>query len=207
FNLSSYGVAWTFVAAVVAVFGLLLTLAYFRNVIDAPLKVVFFALLLIGYVGTLAQTAQGNIIGDYAGLFRLSFVGALLMVPPLVFRVILAQYGLGLAKADAAQQATLAAARSESVEGGASAAERESVQLIRALGMMLEKATLESIPERIVVSSLTVLRADIGALVRVQSANYADILWGQDKVLGRTISGLSINLDDQPTLVNAIERR
>ncbi len=206
FNLSSYGVAWTFVAAVVAVFGLLLTVAYFRTVIDAPLKVVFFALLLIGHVGTLAQTAQGNIIGDYAGLIRLSFVGALLLVPTLIFRVILAQYELELARADAAQQTALAT-RAEPGEGGATVAERESVQLMRALGMMLEKVTLDTIPERIVTSSLTVLRADIGALVRVQSANYADIIWGQDKVLSRTIGGLSINLDDQPTLVNAIERR
>ena len=37
FNLSVYGVAWTFVPAVLTVFALMLTLVYFRHVTDAPL--------------------------------------------------------------------------------------------------------------------------------------------------------------------------
>ena len=41
----------------------------------------------------------------------------------------------------------------------------------------------------------------------MQAANYADITWGIDKVMDRSITSLSLNLDEQPTLVNAIERR
>ncbi|MBZ0287925.1 MAG: hypothetical protein K8I30_09950, partial [Anaerolineae bacterium] len=73
FNLSSFGVAWTLIPAAVSVLGMILTLAYFRLIADAPLKLVFFVVLLLGYAGTLVQTAQGGIIGDYAGLARLAF--------------------------------------------------------------------------------------------------------------------------------------
>ena len=78
---------------------------------------------------------------------------------------------------------------------------------MRALGIILENATPANIPQRIITAALQVLQADVGALLIIQDANYADILAAQDKALGRTISGMSINLDAQPTLVNSIERR
>ena len=204
FNLSGFGVAWTFNAAVLSAFGVLLLILYFRHIADVPLKLVFFVVTLFGYVGTLVQTAQGNIIGDYSGVIRLTFVAALILVPILIYRVILAH----LEKQVEDKPVVLPTIRVETPEAPpSSAADREATQLMRALGMMLEHATLETIPERIVTSTLTVLRVDIGALLRVQSANYADIEWGVDKVMTRSITSMSVNLEAQPTLVNAIERR
>ena len=206
FNLSGFGVAWTFNAAVIAALGTLLMLAYYRRVVDVPLKLVFFILVLIGYMATLIQIAQGSIIGDYSGLIRLTFVGSLLIVPVLIYRTILLHLEVEIAQKPA--PLIVPAVRMDNPEmSAATPADRESAQLMRALGMMLERTTLDTIPERIVTSTLTVLRADIGALLRIQSANYADIVWGVDKVLNRSISGLSINLETQPTLANAIERR
>lgn len=206
FNLSGFGVAWTFNAAVIVALAILILIAYYRYVVDVPLKLVFLLLILAGYVATLVQTAQGNIIGDYAGVIRLTFVGGLLLVPILIYRAILLHLETEIAHKPA--PLIVPAVRVESPEvAPLNSADRESAQLMRALGMMLENATLDSIPERIVMSTVTVLRSDIGALLRIQSANYADISWGTDKVMSRTITSLSVNLEAQPTLVNAIERR
>ncbi|MBZ0278621.1 MAG: hypothetical protein K8I60_20910 [Anaerolineae bacterium] len=73
--------------------------------------------------------------------------------------------------------------------------------------MILEGATPTEIPERVVVTILDTLKADVGALLTFQDANYADIATAYDRVLGRSISALALNLDQQPTLVNAIERQ
>jgi hypothetical protein len=85
--------------------------------------------------------------------------------------------------------------------------ERESVQLLKALGLILENATPSEIPQQVVRAALDILKADIGLLLNLQDANYADIFYAYDNVMQRSISAMAINLDDQPTLVNAIERR
>jgi signal transduction histidine kinase len=85
--------------------------------------------------------------------------------------------------------------------------QRDSIQLLRALGLIMEEATPSSIPDRIVKSALESLKAEAGALFALQDANYADILTGYDRVAEKSLSGLALNLDSQPTLVNAIERR
>ncbi|MEP6986425.1 MAG: hypothetical protein ABI970_12550, partial [Chloroflexota bacterium] len=46
FNLSVYGVAWTFSTFIVSIFGLILVAVSFKRVTDAPLKLLFFALLI-----------------------------------------------------------------------------------------------------------------------------------------------------------------
>ncbi|MEO8392399.1 MAG: ATP-binding protein [Chloroflexota bacterium] len=204
FNLSVYGVAWTFVAALLSLLGLILTLIYFRYVVDAPLKLMYFAVLLIGFAATLAQTVQGNIIGDYSGSIRLAFLGSLLLLPTLNYRMVLGELENEIAASSAEPTPT---ARLETAPVPVVAApDRESAQLMKALGIILENATLDTIPEHIVKATISVLKTDIGALLTVQAANYADITWGTDQVMERTVTSLSLNLDDQPTLVNAIER-
>ncbi|HLU08170.1 MAG TPA: ATP-binding protein [Oceanobacillus sp.] len=212
FNLSSYGVAWTFVPAVLSGLGLLLTVLYFRYVTDAPLKMVFFAVLVIGYGFTIAQIAQGQFLGDYAGAVRLAFLSSLLILPAVIYRMVVVSlesrkyeqrpvsYTVPAPQVIESQPQTL----EQPLSAGA---ERESAQLMKALGLILEQATPENIPERIINSTMNILKADIGALLNVQDANYADITIGTDRVMGRSITSISLNLDEQPTLVNAIERR
>lgn len=85
--------------------------------------------------------------------------------------------------------------------------ETQSVLLLRAIGMILEAKEAEKIPSQIVHVALDIFKADIVAILRVQDANYADIHYAYDKVMKRNPSRLSLNLDEQPTLTNAIERR
>jgi signal transduction histidine kinase len=206
FNLSGYGVAWTFIPAVLAVLGIMLTLIYFRLITDAPLKLVYFAVLLLGYAGTLLQTAQSNIAGDYAGAIRLAFVASLLLLPSLIYRMVINALEAEVPEQTRVTQATTPRIEMSPFQPHVVNTERESAQLMKALGLILENATLNTIPEQIVLAAMSVLKSDIGALLSVQAANYADITWGIDRVMERSITSLSLNLDDQPTLVNAIER-
>ncbi len=208
FNLSVYGVAWTFVPAVLTVFGLMLTIVYFRMVVDAPLKLVYFAVLLLGYAGTLIQTAQGNIIGDYSGAIRLAFVASLLIVPALIYRITVGTLEAELqTPEESSSLLPLTRVEVAPTPLPGITAERESAQLLKALGDILEHATPATIPEQIVLAAMDALKVDIGALLTVKSASYADITWGRDKVMDRSITSLSLNLEEQPTLINAIERR
>jgi signal transduction histidine kinase len=219
FNLTLYGIAWTFAPVLISVFAILLTLIYFRYISDAPIKIVFYAILLIGHVGALIQIGQGNVIGDYSGAVRLSFLGALIILPAVIYRTVVSQLeteietASRLPKPSEAKLVTVDLPQIEPQPAlpdpapALTSGERESAQLMRALGLMLEGATPENIPERIVSTAVNSLKADVGALLTVQDANYADITSGLDRALNRTINSISLNLDEQPTLVNAIERR
>jgi signal transduction histidine kinase/uncharacterized protein with FMN-binding domain len=215
FNLTTYGALWMFAQAVLAVIGMMLMLIYFRRVTDAPLKLVYFGLLLVGSATVLVQTAQGSLIGDYPGLLRLAFLASLLLVPAVIYRMVISQIDGALivppprvpAPATMYQMQAARAADADASPAPPPSSDRDTAQLMRALGLMLEKATPENIPERIVSAAISVLKVDVGALLTVQDANYADLSIGTDNVMRRTIAGISVNLDEQPTLVNAIERR
>ncbi len=213
FNLTRFGMTWTLIPAVVSLLGLILMLAYFRLVTDAPLKLVFFAVLVLGNVGTLLQMAQGTIIGDYSGLSRLAFLAALPIMPAVIYRLVVSH--LKSESGDSSnvelpiqneREPYVPPVRLEEAQI-TSPLERESVQLLKALGLILENATPSEIPQQVVSAALDILKADIALLLRLQDANYADIFYAYDNVMRRPISAMSLNLGDQPTLVNAIERR
>ncbi len=209
FNSSSFGVAWTFISALLAFTGIILSAAYWRYVTDAPLKVVYFAIILIGSVGTLMSISGGDFPGNYAGGMRLTFLTSLLILPTLIYRVIVTTLEMEIESLSGTAPVVVPSfvPPTPLEYTPAPPAERESAQLMRALGLILEKATPDAIPEKIIMSALTVLKADIGAILSTSSPHYADVRVGIDRAMGRNIVGNTINLDEQPTLVNAIERR
>ena len=202
FYLSELGASWAFVEVALSGVGLALILLNARAVVDAPLKIVFFALLLAGNVFTLVQTADGSLIGNIAGSSRLAIISAYLLIPIIVYRMVISRFESDLAELETAASTPLPAPRP-----ARSTAERESVHLLRALGLILEDATASSLPQRVVVAVVEVFKADIVALLHLQDANYADVVVAHDNVMQRDISGVAINLDNQPTLASAIERR
>ncbi len=210
FNASIYGTAWTLIAAAVSLFGLILAAVYFRSINDAPVKMVFFAVLLLGYVGTLLQIMQGAVTGDYAGLSRLAFLAALPVMPAVVYRLVVRHLAIEaalLAGGDTWQGVESASAPDSVPQTTNNPIERESVQLLKALGVILDKPIPAEIPLQVVRAALEVVRAEVGLLLTLQDANYADITCGYDMIMQRPILGMALNLDEQPTLVNAVERR
>lgn len=219
FNLSDYGITWTFGTLLISTAGLMGILLTFRRAYDAPLKLVFFLTLILGYGVTLVQVAEGEIVGDYSGLARLAFFVSMLMVPILVYRTVINAVSADLVRSTATSspvekpEQTQAAEKSGQMSQSAkpsarvlSPVERESVQLMRALGIILEDATPAGIPRQVVHAVSDVLKTDVVALLRVKDANYADVEVAYDRFMEREISGMAINLEQQPTLVNSIER-
>lgn len=220
FNVTTLSVAWTVIAAVVALVGIIITAAYYQTIVDVPLKLVFNGVVLIGYAMTLAQIVQLDLTGSYAGPARLALLVALPIFPAVIYRLVVSRFEYELfsqsrqfpavtvdpyATPDRPAQPVVEVVSDS--QPARAAAEREAAQLMKALGLILEDVAPEDIPERIVRSTLSVLGADVGALLVMQDANYADVVTAYDRILSDVPAGMSINLDQQPTLVNAIERQ
>lgn len=213
FNRTPTSAAWVFITVALAGLGAAAVLAQLRTVADAPLKALFFAIIAVGFGVTLSAVLNESTLADSDGASRLAFLAACVLVPIIVYRAVVADYEDALAdlrtKAEAAKplvpvvQAVPASTPAQSVPG----AERESAQLMKALGLMLDGATPENIPQRVLLAALNSVRGDLGAILVVHDAHYTDLLVGFDRVMNREITGLSLNLDLQPTLANAIERR
>lgn len=208
FNISAYAVPWLFSALILNVLGLILTMVWFRRIVDAPLKFLFFFTLSISIAYALYQTVQGDLIGDYSGVVRLGLVIALATVPVIVFRLILfrMQIAFETLRQSIIQQ-TPASVSAPPVETRAQAGDPQSVQLLKSLGIILEAGKPNLIPEQIVYAALEVLRADVGALLHIQNANYLQVFHAYDRVMKRRLFPMSINLENQPTLFSVIERR
>lgn len=213
FNLSSFGLFWTFALFTLPVLGILLTIFLFRDVVDAPLKLVYFFLIALGGGLTLYQMTQFGPIGNDTGIYRMTFTLAQVMVPLLVYRVVIDQYERALEDRSIRGSTPIPPPQITNVAPSVpepvriSHTEALNAQLLKAMGMILESGDPDDIPARIIATLLDLLRADVGALLRLQDINYADISVAQDRMMGREIASLSLNLDNQPTLVNAIERR
>ena len=205
FNLSVPGVTWTFVALVLSGLGFMLIALNYRRVMDTPLKMVFFLILLAGYGNTMVQVSQGSIIGNYAGVIRLATFAAMCLMPALVYRTVIGGFvsQLNMSKSTP-RPVEIVKPRSEPTT---SPAEREAVQLLRALGVILENAASDNIADQVVKAVLEVIKVDLVAILRIKDANYADLEVAFDKFMQRSIEGMAINLEYQPTLVNSIERR
>lgn len=220
FNISIFGIIWMLLPLVISIGAIVLLVALFDEIKDAPLKIVFFAVIAIGASISLVQISQGNLIGNYAGIFRLTFVMSMSVGLGVVYRSIFDTFQLTSQEAQEVSQVKVMqrldipitdtpqysiVTDTEPIEVRNPA--DNSAQLLKALGMILEGASPDAVPQRILTTTLDILKADIAAILRVQDANYADITQAYDRIMEREINSIAINLDDQPTLVNAIERR
>jgi signal transduction histidine kinase len=199
FNLR-YGLSWAVVVAILnlAAFGLILL----YRPMDAPIKALFFLAMALGQA---VSISQGEVLGNISGWGRLGFAAALLVVPIIAFRAI-----MRLEVYSPPSQRVSAAASQEVprvVKPAPAPSDPQSALLLRALGQILEDPSPSLLPQRVVDATIHMLRADLGAVLRLQDANYADIFYGYDRVMERPIKALSLNLNQQMTLANAIERR
>ena len=207
FSNSSLGSAWMAVTLVLALGGTILLVLDFRTILDSPLKIVTLA--VVALAASLALLGAGP-QGEAAGVMRIGFTLFLVLCLWTTYRMGMRQIeARARAEAEARVVAPPPVVRAEvnEVEAVPRSGERESPQLMRALGMMLENATPTTIPRQIAAAAASSLRMDVALLLSAHDTQYADIATGIDRVMNREITGLSINLNDQPTLLNALERR
>ncbi len=199
FNLR-FDSGWSLGVGLVCLGGVGLVVLLYRDVVDAPLKIVFFTIILLG---ALYQAAAGPSIGSYPGAVRLSFVLAMGLPLVVIYRIQSAHVATLRERVRELQTRVDLPPVRPAVRP--TAVESQSAVLIRTLGRILEGATASNMPERIVKASAETLDVDEAFLLRIQDANYADVVYVYDRVLDRTTSGLSLNLNHQPTLANVIE--
>lgn len=208
-------IAWLTIPIFILAGGIAVGVIYRDLISDAPLKIVFASVLLSGYVAGLVQFVL-NDPESILGSVRLAFAAGLGVAAMIVYRTLVGSLITQIrAMEQVAQRPPIVPVAGAQADRPAqssaprmpSTGERESIQLLRALGLMIEDTHPSAIPSQLVRAALEMLRGDIGALIRVQDANYADIVIGFDRTRKRTINGLALNLNDQPTLQNAIERQ
>ncbi len=210
FNATALALAWTFIPGLLALIFALLLVLRVRAIPNAPLKLVFFLVVLAGYIYTLAQIINESMTGFYMGSLRATFLLAMPILAIVVYRLIVFRLSAASELA-AGQQAILKAkaARPKSVDAptASTPAERESTLLLRALGKMLSSTQPADLPRQVIAATADALKADVIALATLKNSSWLDIVSVYDNIRQKPLQGMSINLDEQPTLVNAIEHR
>lgn len=217
FNAHALGLIWTVIpiALLLGAIGLLFT--RYRHTADIPLKLIFFVVLLAAHVYTGALIAADELEGDTSGALRLGFLVAMPMIVAVVYRFVIdrldaaidevSEYAEAVSRPQIAVAAPPEAARAARTATLGYASTAESVTLLRALGMMLERDAPETIPRQIVEAVATVLKADVAVLLSYEDGEWADVVAAYNHIQARMITGLALNLEEQPTLVSAIENR
>ncbi len=217
FNGTEYALTWVFVGFVLSALGIILHGLRFKVVDNAPLKIVYYVLLLAGYSSTLLSIADGSLLGHYVGTIRGVFLLAMPIFTFVVYRHVMVRLvSTSVASGGAPsserlplpvdQPPAVAAAPRPPVAAPSGPMERESAQLLRALGDMLQSTDPTEIPHHITTAIASTLKADIVALGKIKDADWVDLIAAYDNIQQDTIQGMSINLDEQPTMVTAIER-
>ena len=224
FNATAYASLWSAIPAAIAAAGALLALVNLRHMTDAPLKVLFFLIIILGNGLDLVHLAEGESAGSYLGGARLAYVAGMALFPLVIYRLAVALLENSLVEvvmaASQPSSAIEAAASEEAAEPAAdplysapsswsfSAAPMPTDRhlILNAVGMMMEPRADADLPAQIVNAALETLGADLCVLVRVQENNYADVTAGYDRVADQRLSGISLNLNEQPTLLEATNR-
>ena len=230
FNTHPLGYAWTFATGLALIGALALLLLRYRHTADIPLKLIYFGVLLGGYSYVLMRMKADTLQGDTSGALRLAFLTAMPVLPIVVYRLVLERLNAAIDEvadyAEAISRPQPAVRTFESLTPPAPAptttaapaaaptaapqrnfvSRTESMTLLRAIGIMLEQEDPEQIPRQIVKAIAEILKADIVALVVVEADQWADMVAAYDLIQERLIPGLALNLEEQPTLLNAIER-
>lgn len=226
FNSTEHALLWSGVTAALAALGLLLAVLNYRRIVDAPLKILFFIVLLVGNGWDLYQMSEGAGAGNYLGATRLAYLAGLILLPLIIYRLAIALLENSLvevvlaasqpssavmpspapAEAPASNEVDALLAAPSSWNFSASPASNDRRHLLHAIGLMLETRDGARIPEQIVKATLETLQLEVCALLRVQENNYADVIAGYDQVADQSLAGISLNLNAQPTLREAATR-
>lgn len=205
FNQSLYGLVWVVATAAVCALWLVLLILRARTVADVPLKLIFFSMILAGYIYTIVSIYQGQLLGSDAGALRIAFLAAMPLLPVIVYRFVIGRFGYVME--ERAAQATVSTLNNISNNLIDTTVERESVTLLKTIGMMIEREKPEDLPRQIVNAVASVLKADVAALLVVDDQDYADVLAAYDAVQARPIAAMAFKLDEQPTLQEALKAR
>ncbi|MBN1565308.1 MAG: hypothetical protein JXA10_15795, partial [Anaerolineae bacterium] len=237
FNQHALGFFWTFLPGLYLLCTMGLLVTRYKDTADIPLKLIFLVILEIGYTYTLIQISRDTVEGHTSGALRWGFLVAMPILMIIVYRFVIDRLTRAIDEvsdyADAVSRPQAAISRRpETVDSLLEAeieiptpepqitapvkpapiphrgeAPKESMALLRAIGMMIEKEDPDHIPRQIVIAIATVLKADVAVLVSHDDPAWADVLAAYDNIQQRLVPGLALNLAEQPTLRDAVEHK
>jgi signal transduction histidine kinase len=218
FNVSSLGIAWTIVTLSLATIGAILILVRERRIIDWPLKILCFAVLIAGSGVTLYGVTSGTLNGGELGVLRLTLLASLSIWPVITYRLVIARMAQTIEEArrsrpsmaQASQNVVTSASNgvpSGVTESPVNADGREAITILKALGAMIDKESPDDLPGQIVLSVANALKSDVVALLTLDDAEYADVMAAYDNIQQKPIPAMAIKLDEQPTLLRALNER
>ena len=223
FNASADASLWSTIPVAIAIAGLLLAAVNVRHLIDAPLKVLFFLVFILGNGLDLVLLAEGEIAGSYLGGARLAYVAGLALFPAIIYRLAVALLENSLVEVvlaasqpasaleapvadDEEQSAAPLLSAPSSWSFSAAPVQTDQRLILNAAAMMMDPRDDVDLSTQIVESALEALGADVCVMVRAQDNNYADVTAGYDRIADQQLSGISLNLNEQPTLLEAMNR-
>lgn len=216
YNQHALGFAWTFGPGLLILVLMSLLVTRYSQSADIPLKLIFFAVLLIGYSYTLARMSSDQLTGHTSGALRLAFLTAMPVVTIVIYRLVLERLTAAIDEvseyAEAISRPQVPVVPPEAARPPVGGRLRgpdtaESMTLLKAIGMMLEKEDPEQIPRQIASAIASVLKADVAVLLTPDDGHWADVLAAYDHIQQRLIPGLALNLDEQPTVREALTER
>ena len=217
FNASELAPMWSILPLAIGLSGFFGVAFRFSRIVDAPLKCLFFILIVLGNGWDIWQFADSELSGSYLGGARWAYLAALALAPVVIHRLIVSSLDRRLAEGevsgnerrieDEPREQEIAARTSEKLARPTRPAESttalENSQLLRALGMMMDTREESGIPQQVVATALELLDAEVCLLLRMEDEVYANVIAGQDNVNGQSLDGLSLSLESQPTIVDA----
>ncbi len=224
FNTSELAPLWSILPLAIGLIGFVAVAFNFNQVFDAPLKCLFFLLIVLGNGWDSWQFANAELTGSYLGGARWAYLAGLALAPVVIHRLIVASLERRLAASAASSsalrtEAESLAAREREIAARAeeepvmrtrqdeSIAAQDNRQLLRALGMMMDKREEAEIPEQVLATALELLEAEVCLLLRMDDETYANVIASQDNVNSQNLDGLSLSLENQPTIIAAMQRR
>lgn len=222
FNRSELAPLWSMLPMGIGLAGFLGVAFSFSRIADAPLKCLFFILIVLGNGWDSWQFADSELSGSYLGSARWAYLAAFALAPVIIHRLIVASLDRRLAEVAAPssegriedeslvpREQEIAARTSDELVRPTRPVEAplQNSQLLRALGMMMDRREESGIPQQVVATALELLDAEVCLLLRMEDENYANVIAGQDNVNGQSLDGMSLSLESQPTILDARLRR
>jgi signal transduction histidine kinase len=209
---------WALLPIIAATIGVVFLVTQFSSAADIPLKFLFALLISAGHVYALFE-ANG------IGAIRWAMFTSSALILVIIYRLVIdrmriainevATYAETISKPLAPVVATpanevslLGRKLTAQTAGTASLGGRnEALELLKALGIMLDEPDTDAIPKQIVFSACQAFKADVVAVMAIDGDKWADIMAAYDQVNDHEISGMSMNLREQPTLMEAIDAK
>lgn len=218
FEESALANIWALLPIIAAGMGVVFLVTQFSSAADIPMKILFAMVAIAGHVYALLET-------NGIGAIRWAMFTSSALILVIVYRLVIDRMRIAInevatyaetiskplvpveAPPDNEVSSLGTKVRAQTAGTASLGGRNEAMELLKALGVMLDEPDTDAIPRQIVFSACQAFKADVVAVMAIDDNRWADIMAAYDQVNNHEISGMSMNLKEQPTLLEAIETK